>query len=200
MLPDDAVLREAVDALAIAEQFGDPLSLAAALLARGTTLVHRDGPDSESGYDLLTQVRAMALAHRVPLLWVSIVDIHTAIRKAHRGDLDGAIELGRAALNNLVASGAMSFRGVATTTLVESLLRRGAEGYIAEAQAVMEWLAAVPTDPGYVMHELTLLRLRALLARAHGDEGGCRDFRDRYRKMATDLGFEGHMQWAEEMP
>jgi hypothetical protein len=27
-----------------------------------------------------------------------------------------------------------------------------------------------------------------------------RDYRDRYRAMATSLGFEGHMQWAEEMP
>ena len=50
------------------------------------------------------------------------------------------------------------------------------------------------------MHDLYLLRMRALLARAHGDEGGYRDYRDRYRKMATDLGFEGHMKWAEEMP
>jgi hypothetical protein len=27
-----------------------------------------------------------------------------------------------------------------------------------------------------------------------------RDYRDRYRAMATSLGFEGHMQWAEAMP
>ena len=50
------------------------------------------------------------------------------------------------------------------------------------------------------MLEITLLRLRALLARAHGDETAYRDYRDRYRTMATSLGFEGHMQWAEAMP
>ena len=33
-----------------------------------------------------------------------------------------------------------------------------------------------------------LLRLRALLAHAHGDETGYRDYRDRYRAMATSLG------------
>ena len=66
-------------------------------------------------------------------------------------------------------------------------------------QAAIDTLAAVPTDPGFVMHELPLLRMRALLARAHGDEDGYRDYRDRYRKMATDLGFEGHMKWAEAM-
>ncbi len=26
------------------------------------------------------------------------------------------------------------------------------------------------------------------------------DYRDRYRKMADELGFEGHMAWAEAMP
>ena len=35
-----------------------------------------------------------------------------------------------------------------------------------------------------------MLRLRALLARAHGDETGYRDYRDRYRAMASDLGFD----------
>ena len=40
----------------------------------------------------------------------------------------------------------------------------------------------------------------ALLAKAHGDESGYRDYRDRYRAMATSLGFEGHIKWAEAMP
>jgi adenylate cyclase len=53
---------------------------------------------------------------------------------------------------------------------------------------------------GLVIHEIWLLRLRALLARAHGDEAGYRDYRDRYRGMATELGVEGHMKWAEAMP
>jgi adenylate cyclase len=39
-----------------------------------------------------------------------------------------------------------------------------------------------------------------LLARAHGDETGYRDFHDRYRAMATSLGFEGHIAMAEAMP
>ena len=42
--------------------------------------------------------------------------------------------------------------------------------------------------------------MRALLARAHGDMTGYRDYRDRYRDMATSLGFEGHIAWAEAMP
>jgi hypothetical protein len=45
----------------------------------------------------------------------------------------------------------------------------------------------------------TVLRLRALLARANGDVS-YRGLRDRYRTMANDLGFEGHMALAEAMP
>jgi adenylate cyclase len=40
----------------------------------------------------------------------------------------------------------------------------------------------------------------ALLAYAKGDDTTYRDYRDRYRAMATSLGFEGHMKWAEAMP
>jgi adenylate cyclase len=61
-------------------------------------------------------------------------------------------------------------------------------------------MLAVSTDPGFVLHELPLLRLCALLARARGNEADYYDNRDRYRAMATSLGFVGHMKWAEEMP
>jgi hypothetical protein len=59
--------------------------------------------------------------------------------------------------------------------------------------------AAAPTDPGFVLHELPLLRLRALLASAHGDEVTYRDFVDRYRSMAATCGFEGHLAVANAM-
>ena len=38
---------------------------------------------------------------------------------------------------------------------------------------------------GSAVREITLLRLRALLARADGDDTAYRDYRDRYRAMAT---------------
>ena len=69
-----------------------------------------------------------------------------------------------------------------------------------EAAAAIERLAAVPTDPGFVLNEIALLRLCALLAQARGDDAAYRDYRDRYRDMAKSLGFEGHMKWAEAMP
>jgi len=54
-------------------------------------------------------------------------------------------------------------------------------------------LAAVPTDPGFVLYELPLLRMRALLASAQGDQGRCRGYVDRYLTMAQAVQFEGHM-------
>ena len=71
---------------------------------------------------------------------------------------------------------------------------------MADAEAAIERLAAAPADEGLVIREIWLLRLRALLARAQGDETGYRDYRDRYRDMARPLGFEGHIAWAEAMP
>ena len=61
-------------------------------------------------------------------------------------------------------------------------------------------MATAPAGEGLVIREIWLLRLRARLAPAQGDEAGYRDYRDDYRAMATSLGFGGHMKWAEEMP
>ncbi len=83
---------------------------------------------------------------------------------------------------------------------METLLDRGTESDVAEADAAIERLAAAPADEGLVMRDIWLLRLRALLARAQGDETRYREYRDRYRDMAKTLGFEGHIAWAEAMP
>jgi hypothetical protein len=69
----------------------------------------------------------------------------------------------------------------------------------AEAEAAIERLAAAPADEGLVIRDIWLLRLRALLARAHGDAAAYAHFRDRHRDMATSLGYEGHIAWAEAM-
>jgi adenylate cyclase len=126
-------------------------------------------------------------------------DMELAREKARSGDVDGAIELARTILVEQAETGEMIFRGPATTVLVEALLHRGSTADAHDAHEAVDRLAAVPTDPGFVLHELPLLRMRALLARAHGDEFTYREFADRYRKMATDLGFEGHIAWAEAM-
>ena len=68
-----------------------------------------------------------------------------------------------------------------------------------EAHEVIDRLANLRADQDSAVLEITLLRLRALLKRAHGDDTAYRDYRDRYRAMAESLGFEGHMKWAKAM-
>jgi Adenylate and Guanylate cyclase catalytic domain/zinc-ribbon domain len=70
---------------------------------------------------------------------------------------------------------------------------------VAEAEAVIERLAAAPADDRLVIREIWLLRLRALLAQTRGATAHYRDLVERYRTMATSLGCEGHVAWAEAM-
>ena len=60
-------------------------------------------------------------------------------------------------------------------------------------------MSAVEIEPGIVLYNIWTLRMRALLAQAKGEDAEYRKLRDRYRKMAIELGFEGHMAWAEAM-
>jgi hypothetical protein len=130
-----------------------------------------------------------------------IVNVYLAREMARRGDRDDAIPLMRAALDHLFREGQLLVWGTpATGVLVQILLDRAADGDVAEAETAIERLAEAPTDEGLVIRDIWLLRMRALLARAQGDDTGYRDYRDRYRAMATSLGFEGHMKWAEAMP
>ena len=130
-----------------------------------------------------------------------IVNVYLAREMARRGDRDDAIPLIRATTDHLFRQGQLLLWGIpATDVLVETLLERGADADVAEAEAAIERLAASPADEGLVIRDIWLLRLRALLARAHGDETAYRDYRDRYRDMARTLGFEGHIAWGESMP
>ena len=87
----------------------------------------------------------------------------------------------------------------ATGILVQTLLERGTEGDLAEARQAIDWLALVRPDQASAIRDVTLMRLRALLARAHGDDVGYRDLAGRYHAMAESRGFEGHAAWAAAM-
>jgi adenylate cyclase len=130
--------------------------------------------------------RDKALSERFSSSAVQDIDANIAKAKSGSGDLDGAVELARSVLDN-----------VARPSVVW-LLQRGSDADLREA--AIDRLAAAPVEGGPVPHEIWLLRLRALLARARGDDVVYEDFRDRYRKMATDLGFEGHITMAKAMP
>jgi adenylate cyclase len=188
--PDATAMRETAEALQIAERSSDDFILGMALLCRGGALVSRDGPQREAGLDLFTQARDAALRERFSLSALIIVEPEFAMEKARTGDLDGGIEMVRAVVDGAYESGDMIWRGRATEVLVQLLVRRGSAGDQHEAQAAMDRLAAVPTDPGFVLHELPLLRSRALLALARGDEDSCRNFMEGHRAKAAAAGFE----------
>jgi adenylate cyclase len=198
LVPDATAQRETANALGIAERSGDEFALHTARFAQGITLAHRNGPEREVGFALLAEVREAALQGRFNLIIVPVVDIHLAQQKARSGDLDGAIGLARSVVEDLFDLEGSIWSALAINVLVEALLRRGADGDLAAAETEIERLAAV-TDPGFMLNEVPLLRLRALLAQVRGDEAGYRDYADRYCAMAASLGFEGHIALAEAM-
>jgi class 3 adenylate cyclase len=200
--PDDSAMREIEDALQIAERSGDDLALAWTRLTLGHALVHRPpAADCDRGEKLLTEVSDMFRRREQNSCDLPIANVYLARESAKRGGRDDAIPLMRAAVDDLVRAGQLLAWGVpATGVLVETLLDRGADGDVAEAEAAITRLADAPADDGLVIREIWLLRLRALLARAHRDDTDYRDYRDRYRDMASTLGFEGHIAWADAMP
>ena len=164
--------------------------------------MHRNNDaERDRGQKLLSEVSEVLLRRGYLLGDRPIVEVYSARERARCGDRDGAIPLMRAAADQLFREGQLLAWGVpATGVLVETLLDRGAENDVVEAEAATERLASAPAEEGFVIREIWLLRLRALLARARGDAVAYAQFRDRYRDMARSLGFEGHIAWAEEMP
>jgi hypothetical protein len=130
-----------------------------------------------------------------------MLDVFVARETARRGDRNKAIPLMRDAVDHLDRNGQLLSWGVpATGVLVETLLDRGGDSDMAEADAAIDRLAAAAGDGGLVVVELPLLRLRALRARVLSDEAAYLDYRDRYRDLARTHGYEGHIAWAEAMP
>jgi class 3 adenylate cyclase len=200
--PDDSAVGEIEDALRIAERSGDDVALTVTRRTLGVALVHRPtAAERDRGQQLLAEVSEVFLRRQYLLGDVPLVNVYVARERARRGDRDDAIVLMRDAVDHLLREGRLLSWGVpATGVLVETLLDRGTDGDVAEAEAAIDRLATSSTDDGLALREVWLLRLRALLAKARGDESVYCDYRDRYRAMAKSLGFEGHMKWAEAMP
>jgi hypothetical protein len=171
-------------------------------MALGLALVRREtAAERDRGHEALTEVSDTLLRQRQWLCDLPLVNVYLARERALRGDRDDAIPLMRAAVDELFREGQLLLWSVpATGVLVETLLDRGTEGDVGEAEAAIERLATAPADEGLVMRDIWLLRLRAQLARAQGDSAAYGHLRDRYRDMAKTLGFEGHVAWVEAMP
>jgi class 3 adenylate cyclase len=199
---DDQALCEIEDVVQTAELSSDDLAFTLAKMVLGLALVHRPtDAERDRGQRVLTEVREMLIHQGNSSIGPPVVSIYLARETARRGDRDDAIPLIRAAADQLIREGRLLGWGIpATGVLVETLLARGAPSDLLEAEAAIERLAAAPTDDRLPVRDIQLLRLRALLAQAHGDAAAYTDLRDRYREMATSRGYEGHIAWAEAMP
>jgi class 3 adenylate cyclase len=198
LLPDDDALAEIEQALEIAERSADDIGLCGCRFALGVTLMHRGEPDCERGVELLAQVRDMCLQQRFLMTAIPEIDVYVARQLANRGDHAAAIPLLQAAADELLEHGHPACL-VATQMLVQLLLVRATDADVVQARAAIDRFAGSPAG-GRAVGKVLLLQLRALLARALGDETGYRHYRDRYRDMARTLGFEGHIASAEAMP
>ena len=196
---DDSALRAGEDALQTAQTASSDRAMGLAAYTLAVGLLNRDAAaDRHRGLELMTQARDIWLRKRA-LFLIPVTDLWAARETARRGDRDAAIGEMRQAVDELRQAGHLFYGVWGTGVLVQTLLERTAEGDLAEAQEAIDWLANLSADDGSAMLEITLLRLRALLSRARGDDVSYRDYRDRYRAMAESLGFEGHTAWAKAM-
>jgi hypothetical protein len=201
VLPADRrAVAESQDALRIADRSGDDFAVAIGQMTLGLALVH-GAPQQARGQKLLAEVSEVFLRQGFALGELPLVNVYLARETARRGDRDEAISLMRAAVDHLVHKGQLLEWGIpATGVLVETLLDRRTDGDVVEAASAIERLAAAPAEDGLVMRDIWLLRVRALLALAHGEAEAYNQLRDRYAEMAKALGFEGHIAWSEAMP
>jgi hypothetical protein len=195
---DDSVVRTSEEAVQIAGS-SNWAALGLAEYTLGAALLSRDAAAGRRrGLDLMAQFRGL-VRERAPFL-VPVAELWIARERARRGERDAAIAVMRQAVDDeLHQAGRLGLGVWGTGVLVETLLERGAEGDLAEAQQVIDRLANLPAIDGWAMLEITLLRLRTLVARARGDDVAYRELVSRYRAMAESLGFEGHIAWAEAM-
>ncbi len=196
---DDSAVRASEEAVQTAQRASNDHALIYAEYALGAALLYRDAAaDRHRGLELMVQAREWQ-REQAPSL-VPVTELVAGRERARRGDRDAAIAVMRKAVDELHQAGRLGFGVWGTGVLVETLLERGAEGDLAEAQEAIDRLANLRAEQrfGDARHHA------AATARAAspGPRRRCclPGLGSRYRAMAESLGFEGHIAWAEAMP
>ena len=108
-------------------------------------MVHRESPAERArGLAVLGQVRDMCLNGGFYLFILPVIDVWAARKRARCGDRDEAIPQMCAAIDDLFRSGQLGYCVPATGVLVETLVERGANGDLIDAEAAIDRLAAAP--------------------------------------------------------
>jgi adenylate cyclase len=195
---DDAVMRDIDEGLQTAERSADDLAVGLALYCKANALRKHNAAEQERTLDLLAQLRERSVDGRFYPWLVPVVDVCVAEVRMTRED-GRAVPPPRASVDELFANGSLTYAIWGTNVLVEILLNSGTASDVQEAEAAIDRISAERVLEGSAFRDLILLRMRALLARARGDETGLRDLASRYRDLAISLGFVEHIAIAEEM-
>ena len=160
---DDSTLRAIEEAVQTAHRASNDIALIFAEYTLGGALLYRDAAaDRHRGLDLVVQAREWQ-RERIPSL-VPVSELLAARERAKCGDRDAAIAVMRQAVDDLHQAGRLGYGVWGTGILVETLLDRGAEGDLAEAQEAIDWLANLRADQDSAM----LRHHAAAAARAAG--------------------------------
>ena len=156
----------------------------------GIALVHRKTTaERDHGRTLLAEVRDVFLRRGHNLAELPIVNVYLARERARHGDRDEAIPLMRAAVDDLVREGQLLAWGVpATGVLVETLLDRGADGDVAEAEAAIDQVGGRASRRGSG-------DTRHLAAAAAGTAGTSPRRRHRLSRLSGSLPRHGENAW-----
>ena len=139
---DDTAVRALEGALQIAEASGEDTSVGNLKFTLGRVLAERDTPaERQRGLELLTEVRDMCLQLRFFRTHLPVVELYTARERARIGDREDAISAMRTALDDLFREGQLVHGVWGTAIFVETLLDRGADGDVGEAEAAIDRLA-----------------------------------------------------------
>jgi len=141
--PGDAILHEMTEILSSAEQTGEDVAFGLAKSNVAFALLHRDGQSRPYALELLGQIRDIAMRQRYSRTAIPMIDVFVAQDLALKGDLDGAVELAQAVVDEEVNGGGVIFVPMATNALVEALLQRGTNVDIQEAQSAIDRMASV---------------------------------------------------------
>jgi hypothetical protein len=194
---DDSSIRVFEEAVNVARKMSDDNALMMAEFGLGVALIFQDAaPERQHGLDLMVRTRGI-LRERIPSL-VPVTEVWVGVEQA-KADSDTALPVMRNAVDEMMRAGRIGYSVVSAAAFVAALLEHGTESDVAEAQEMIERLAGLQVDHDSAMLDITLLRLRALLAGARGGDS-YHELVERYRAMAESLGYEGHIEWAAQMP
>lgn len=197
---DGSAIAKAEATLRTAEAFSYGYAGEIARYVLGGQLLYQDAvEDWDRGLQMVAEVRDAWTRNRTMLVEVTFMDALIGLDRANRGEFDAAVPLIRGAAQTMFGRRQYTYWIPVVGFLVDTLLKRGADGDIAEAAAAVAELENAPLE-GAVIRDIWVLRLRALLARAGGEDTAYRQLRERYRETADALGYEGHQMWAAALP